>query len=303
MKKRRARWLLIPAGLLLLFLILFYGPFEGFRLMWINTAMYSSRHKFLAQMFYSENYINQVLARNLPTENFMTDDTLLADDWDDDVFFAEIRGNYYRGYIIKINDPRRLVFVHADEEEGKILEQFSEEYNAMGGINASGFADPGRRGIASGIIITDGQIISQLSRGERHLMGGFTPDYKFVVGSFSEEEVLAQNYLWAFEFGPLLIVNGDKPEFTKYSGGIAPRSAIGQTAEGHILLVVIDGRQVNSIGATFQDLQTILFANGAINAINLDGGSSVSMVYEGSLVNSPSDGERARLLPNAIIFR
>jgi exopolysaccharide biosynthesis protein len=114
---------------------------------------------------------------------------------------------------------------------------------------------------------------------------------------------MAQQYLWAFEFGPLLIVNGEKTELTSFSGGLAPRTAIGQTAEGHVLLVVADGRQKTSIGATFQDMQAILFANGAVNAINLDGGSSTTMVYQGRVTNSPSDGDAERLLPNAILFR
>jgi exopolysaccharide biosynthesis protein len=50
-------------------------------------------------------------------------------------------------------------------------------------------------------------------------------------------------------------------------------------------------------------MQTILYANGAINAIGLDGGSSSTMVYEGRLVNKPSGSEEDRLLPAAIIFR
>ncbi|MDR2376618.1 MAG: phosphodiester glycosidase family protein [Treponema sp.] len=50
-------------------------------------------------------------------------------------------------------------------------------------------------------------------------------------------------------------------------------------------------------------MQTILYANGAVNAIGLDGGSSTSMVYRGELVNTPSEGEAGRLLPSAIIFK
>jgi exopolysaccharide biosynthesis protein len=301
--KKIPRRILVPAGLLFVFLFLFYGPFESFRLLWINTAMYSSRLKFIEKMLYTEKYIEQVLARNEPVEDRRTDDSTLTNKWDDGILFSEIEGNYYKGCIIKISDPRRLFFTRSMAIEGNLLEQISEKNNCLGGINASGYLDIKHRGIAWGITIVDGQIVSNCSHGTRHIIGGFNADYKMVVGRFTEDEIAKQNYLWAFEFGPLLIVNGVKMEFSPYSGGLAPRTAIGQTAEGHIFLVVVDGRQKTSIGATFRDLQAILHENGAVNAINLDGGSSTTMVYQGAVVNNPSDEDSERLIPNAILFR
>lgn len=303
LRKKFPRRLLIPAVLLFLALFLFYGPFPQFRLLWINTAMYSSRFKFLARCLYTEKYISRVLALNEPELERRTDGSALVNDWDDGILYAPIKGNYYKGYIIKINDPRRLIFAQAAAPEGQLLEQLTEKHGAMGGINASGYADANRRGLVWGTTIVDRRLVSVPPRGEFHIMGGFTEDYKLAVGRFTKEEITAQQYLWAFEFGPLLIVNGEKTEMTSFSGGLAPRTAIGQTKEGHVLLVVTDGRQKASIGATFQDMQTILFANGAVNAINLDGGSSTTMVYQGKVVNSPSDGDAERLLPNAILFR
>jgi exopolysaccharide biosynthesis protein len=41
-------------------------------------------------------------------------------------------------------------------------------------------------------------------------MGGFREDHKLVVGMFSDVELAIQGYVWAFEFGPLLVVNGEK---------------------------------------------------------------------------------------------
>ena len=292
----------IPAAVLFIILLLLYGPFDGFRLMWINTAMYTSRHKFLARMLYSKRYIQSVLSLNEPAAHRTTDDSELANNWNDEIIYAEIRGNHFRGFIIKINDPRRLAFVQSDLPAGYLLEDLVGKYGGTGGINASGYADPRQRGGAWGITIANNQVISRITRGNRHVMGGFNGDYKLVIGNFSEEEILVQDYQWAFEFGPLLIVNGEKTELTSFSGGLAPRSAIGQTAEGHVLLVAIDGRQVSSIGATFQDVQNVLFANGAVNAINLDGGSSTTIMYQGAVVNSPADGDAERLLPNAIVF-
>jgi exopolysaccharide biosynthesis protein len=108
----------------------------------------------------------------------------------------------------------------------------------------------------------------------------------------------------AISFGPALIING-KPLIKKGDGGwgIAPRTAIGQRKDGTILLLVIDGRQKSSIGATLKDVQNVLLEYGAYNAANLDGGSSTTMYYNGNLINSPSDilGERA--IPSAFIIK
>ena len=134
-------------------------------------------------------------------------------------------------------------------------------------------------------------------------MGGLTAEGKLAVGYFTGEEIAAQGYVWAVEFGPIFIVNGMRAELSAFFGGIAPRTAIGQTADGAVLLVVTDGRRIGSFGATYQDIQILLYSNGAVNAIGLDGGSSSTMVWEGKVVNIPSDGDAERLLPNAILFR
>jgi len=302
-KKLLRRRVLIPAVLLGAILFLFYGPFVSFRLILINTSMHSSRFQFVARMLYTENYINRVIGRVEPHENPRTDDSALMHAWDDGIFFAEIRGDHFRGYLIRVNDPRRFSFPQASVPEGSLLEQLVADNMAIGGISASGYAYSDRRGIVWGTTIVDGQFISRCSKSEYHVMGGFNRDYKLIVGGFTEEEMLTRQFQWAFEFFPLLIVNGEKINFQPHSGGYAPRTAIGQTAEGHVLLLVVDGRQRTSIGAIFSDLQTILYANGAINAINLDGGSTSSMVFRGGLINSPSDGDEERLLPNAIVFR
>jgi len=81
-----------------------------------------------------------------------------------------------------------------------------------------------------------------------------------------------------------------------------PRTAVGVTADGKILLVVIDGRQPRwSRGATLGELRTILRDLGAVDALNLDGGGSSEMVVDGEVVNRPSDG-RERRITNAVLI-
>ena len=104
----------------------------------------------------------------------------------------------------------------------------------------------------------------------------------------------------ALSFGPVLVMNG-KASTVKGSGsGLNPRTAIGQRADGAVLLLVIDGRQPASLGATYADLIEIMLDFEAVNAANLDGGNSTGMYYKGSLVNK---GLFPRGLPDCFIVR
>ena len=89
--------------------------------------------------------------------------------------------------------------------------------------------------------------------------------------------------------------------------GWNPRTAIGQTADGRILLLTTDGRGIkNHIGANASDLIDIMCSYGAVNAANLDGGSASSMFYNGEwLQNSVTFGmvSSSWRLPTAFIVR
>ena len=73
--------------------------------------------------------------------------------------------------------------------------------------------------------------------------------------------------------------------------------------DGTVIFLVIDGRQLHSIGATIKEVQDIMIAEGCVNAANLDGGSSSVMYYEGKLINSPSSKYGERPLPSAWIVK
>lgn len=74
------------------------------------------------------------------------------------------------------------------------------------------------------------------------------------------------------------------------AGGRAPRTAVGVTEQGTVLLVVVDGRQSHSIGCTLLELALLMQELGAVDAVNFDGGGSSEMVLQGEIVNHPSDG-------------
>lgn len=70
-------------------------------------------------------------------------------------------------------------------------------------------------------------------------------------------------------------------------GGRNPRTAIGYTEDGNLIMVAVDGREGASIGMTLRELAGFLQSIGCVNAMNLDGGGSTVMYVNGKVVNMP----------------
>ena len=105
----------------------------------------------------------------------------------------------------------------------------------------------------------------------------------------------------AIAAGPALISEGriritvaEEVFFGSRIPDVHPRSAVGVTREGDLILLVVDGRQSASRGADLNDLAQILLELGSVEAMNLDGGGSSAMVVDGVRLNRPSgrDSER-----------
>jgi exopolysaccharide biosynthesis protein len=109
--------------------------------------------------------------------------------------------------------------------------------------------------------------------------------------------------------GPRLVtranitVTSDREQFrSDVTQGRAPRTAIGFTAEGTLLLVTVDGRQPSvSVGMTLEELAALMVELGAVEAMNLDGGGSTTMVVRDNVVNMPSNGVE-RALSSALLI-
>ena len=80
-----------------------------------------------------------------------------------------------------------------------------------------------------------------------------------------------------------IVINGEPRKLDGQGSGANPRTVIGQRSDGAVLLLVTDGRGTSGhLGATASDLIDIMLKYGAVNAANLDGGSSSTMVYNGN---------------------
>ena len=226
----------------------------------------------------------------------------------DGIEFIGITGANYRGILMIIDDPFRVFVGTPDKygDAGLTLEQMIEKYDALAGVNGGGFYDPGgsgNGGTPDGIVITEGNL-TWGHAGTYSNVIGIDADGILHVGWMSAQEALNRHIQWACSFGPTLIVNGEAQTGSAITaGGVNPRTAIGQRADGAIMLLVVDGRQITSLGATYEDLISIFLEHGAVNAANLDGGSSSSMIYQGEAMNINASVVGTRPLPTAFLVR
>lgn len=216
-----------------------------------------------------------------------------------------ISGDTYVGFVMTISDSSKVKFVDSRKAyTGTQLSEICETNNAIAGINAGGFTDPDGNGF--GNLLCEPTIIDkELLYGDTYStmnLIGLTEEGKLVLGQYTYQEALDAGIVSGIQFGPYLIVNGNNQITRSNAGGLHPRMAIGQTKDGTMIFVCIDGRQPGySVGTTLLELQNIFERYGAYNAANLDGGSSATMYYDGKVVNSTSTPIGERYLPNAII--
>lgn len=316
-------------------LFLLYGPWSGFRDWLITTAMSSMRHQYLATWFYDDKTIQECLNKNKVVEvSGVTDEnTIEIVDYDkkEEVVYANeyerqilekdennndykiIKidgGNDYEGYMAVIYDPSRIEVATSSYigRNGEYLTDISKKNNALVAINGGGFIDENNKGSGAtpiGITMSKGKLLSN-SGGTFGLIG-FNNENKLLLGKITSTQAKQKGIRDCVSFGPYLILNGEKSQIYGNGGwGKAPRTAIGQRADGIVLFLVLDGNRTLGKGATIKDMIEIFERYGAINASNLDGGTSTSMTVKGKTVNNPtnlSGGSGTRPIPSAFILK
>ncbi len=302
-------------GIMAVLLFLFYGPWSGFRNFWITTAMTTMNHRYLATSLYSDETIQRVLSQNSiiepdgisnpdlirfnrygKTKSYKNkyEEQILKRDKNDLYKLIDIEGSNYKGHLVAIYDPSRISIATTKylKSKGQFITTVAKDNEAIIMMNAGGFYDPdwnGNGALPHGTVIQNGKVVSDYT--DANMGGGFIgfdKNNKLILGKMSKEQAIKKGLRDAIEFGPFLIING-KSAFVKGNGGwgIAPRTAIGQRKDGIVLFLVIDGRLATSLGADMSDLTEIMENYGAVNAANLDGGSSSELVIKNKIVNTP----------------
>ncbi len=294
------------------------GPSPAARDLFVSTILETGQMKFLASWYFSEEEILSITGRNglKPTvEN--VDPGLIAAPGAGEagaeapdrngIELVEIPGRSFTAKLLIVNDPARVrlstIYPWSSfdrEKRGSTLEELVTKEDCLAGINGGEyFSDGNWGGCPKGLVVCGGEIqYNKPQTGD--VMVGFTEENVLMITDISgmsaaEAKALVEEYRIrdAVSFKDIddgddnhftkLIINGEAREISGSGSGANPRTVIGQRADGAVLLLVTDGRgAAGHLGATAQDLIAIMQEYGAVNAANLDGGSSSSMYYNGA---------------------
>lgn len=224
----------------------------------------------------------------------------------------EIKGRTYKGKLLIVRDPKSVIVGTSDNlgrQAGLQLTDMVAKYDGIAGINGGGFNDEngrGNGGIPTGLVIQDGKIVYGNANTSYSSVVGLDANGRLLLGRYTGQQALDEGIRYAVNFNMdgaidgALVINGIV-QTQNLSSGINPRTAIGQRADGSLLLLVLDGRQVGTLGATLGDVCDVMLEYGAINVGNLDGGSSSVMVYDGEIINSCASVTGPRYIPDGFI--
>lgn len=295
---------MVLVALIFTIVLICHGPSESAKELFATTILETGQLKFLANVFLSKDEIQAIVDKNsLQDMQEEIDTNLIKTEVNKEKKLIEIEkvsGNNFEGTMMIVNDPSKisLATTYPWGEYGKELGVIVDEANAIAGVNGGIYYSSGNKGGRPyGVTVSNGEI-QDISLGLTGLyLIGFDEDnllriinlegmnkdsvQKLVKDekirdaiSFQEEASDKNNHFVK------LIINGEKRELNGMGSGANPRTAIGQRKDGSVLILVTDGRGKNGhLGATASDLIEIMAEYGAMNAANLDGGSSSSLYY------------------------
>ena len=324
--------LLLVIALYGLMFVLAKGPSTTARDLFVMSVRETSAMGWLANLYFTDEEIARIENRK-EVEDFIETDTSLIqipretepqegqtptedpgpqpDAWGlidedgDGIILETVKGEGYSGFMMVVLDPSRVIVGSVPESyggRGYTVEEMVLHFDAVAGTNAGGFHDPngtGNGSIPDTLVVFEGKVHYAGFGTRKGFVGIDSNHILHVANKITEAEIKEKDIQYGVCFGPVLVANGEPCDVN--ISGVNPRTAIGQRSDGAILMLVIDGRQVISMGATMQDLIDIMMDYGAVNACNLDGGSSTLMWYDGDYVNNCASVIGIRPVPTAIL--
>ena len=314
--------ILVLAALVLVMNLVFNGPSPAARDKLTMTLIEASATKWVPALFIGEDTVAEIResVSDSGLDEDVTDTTKViiqannvitgnSNEWDnypDGVRVERRSGDTYNAHIMIVRNPAQVYMGTSTEKfstaiPGKrITEVMAENPDVIAAINAGAFNDDGTASsyVGStplGLVMSNGNCVWTSGK-QPGLEGfaGFNEDNILVVSKTNLSQSEAENLKIRDGccFGPVLIVNGEvNLEAYNNKSGFNPRTAIGQRADGAVIFVCIDGRQAGSLGGTYADIINIMQEYGAVNACNMDGGSSSVMMYRDTYGKLGTAGE------------
>ena len=302
------------AALVLLLNSIFNGPSVNARNRLTMSMRESSGMKWCPAIFIGEDTVAEIEKESnyeLPDE--LSDDSQIhidldsnltgSDEWADAVDGIRLdylKGDTFNAYVMLIRDPSRVYLATSTDKfstsiPGERIDRQMEKEGAVAAINAGAFYDNGTSSkevgsVPQDLAIAGGKVVWKSGSAPEEGFAGFNQDNILVVAkSMTADKAMELGIRDGCCFGPVLIMNGEiNEEAYNTNSGLNPRTAIGQRADGTVIFLCIDGRQASSLGGTYANIIDIMIEYGAVNACNLDGGSSTVMFqrdYETGEIN------------------
>ena len=279
-------------------LVICYGPSPRARDLFVNTCMETSFLKYFPPLVLSSSQIEAIQKANSIVDNGEV--TVGQQDYTNvenqntsqpAIEIVDVVGATYKGKMMIVKDPSRVVVgtssdTFSADKGGKKLDQMIEDEGAIAGVNAGGFVDDGgvgNGGMPIGLVIKN----SKLLNGDPEYTGDGGRIRSEKYASCRNHDPVSRHLIrdcgTRSASDRRLSSMESRSRSAVQAADLIPRTAIGQRADGSVLILVIDGRQPHSLGATHKDLVDVMVDFDAVNACNLDGGSSSMMYYQGEL--------------------
>ena len=297
--------ILAVAALCLVMNLVFNGPSPAARKILTMSLTEASATKWVPGLFLDEQTVAAIrknVDAELPDEVTDTSQVVIqtgsmasTDEWagyPDGIYVEDIQGKTFNAHIMIIRDPSQVYMATSTSGNfsrnvpGKRITEVIETEGAIAAVNAGAFFDNGTAGpevgsTPEGLVIAGGQVRWNSGKAPEEGFVGFNEDNIMIVAkTMTAEKAMELKIRDGCCFGPVLIMNGEvSMEAYNSASGYNPRTALGQRADGAVIFLCIDGRQAGSIGGTYADIIDIMLEYGAVNACNMDGGSSSVMLY------------------------
>ena len=251
-------------------------------------------------ILYKNLYLDEEGCKDIKTIN---GDEIYTIDTLNGIVIIKLSGDGYQGKMAIIKDSSQVSLAKTRlSYQGQYIEDIMNDNDAIMAMNASGFVDPNGRGNGGtpvGLVISNGVTENKQIEYGYWFSVGLDNENNMRVGTKLDTSDLRD----AVQFKPALIIDGEKKVNGSSGWGIQPRSVIAQTQDKQTIFFTVDGRKPGySIGITVGECADILLSYGAVQAINLDGGASTVLAYNGETINTPSTrNPKGRWCPNAWI--
>lgn len=292
--------------------IIFYGPFETLRSIAVGTV-YTSRHPQYLRYFLAQEEIEKIIDQSKQSlgGDIQNTNRSNAVNIAEGIVVEDIEGKNglgkFHGKVMLIKDPKRIkvAVTKSMGVNGERLSDLVKDMGAIAGINGGGFYDLDGRGngaFPDGLTVHKGELVNNNVGDKAVNIIGLDKEGQLILGNMTATQLHDQGILEAVHFEPNLIIDGKRTGFSDGPYGYAPRTAIGQKADGTIIFVVIDGRQPTwSMGACMSDVYNIFRKYDAVTAANLDGGSSTEIIYDGKILNKLWNIFGERYIPTGFV--